>query len=106
MDFPVNALAEGRVLVPWEQRKYSNISKQDSSGNFFFLFHSFFLIRQFQPVSNQSLGANSKLTGPTMVTFGKLGGELAVQKPQQGGCIHPYDPHSWFRVKIALLLTS
>jgi len=31
MDFPVNALAEGRVLVPWEHRKYPNLTIQDSS---------------------------------------------------------------------------
>ncbi|KAF9531212.1 hypothetical protein CPB83DRAFT_849569 [Crepidotus variabilis] len=31
MDFPVNALAEGRVLVPWEHRVYPNMTKTDSS---------------------------------------------------------------------------
>ncbi|KAJ3514417.1 hypothetical protein NLJ89_g2388 [Agrocybe chaxingu] len=31
MDFPINALAEGRVLVPWEHRTYPNLTKQDSS---------------------------------------------------------------------------
>jgi len=31
MDFPINALAEGRVLVPWEHRTYPNLTVQDSS---------------------------------------------------------------------------
>ncbi|KAG6853198.1 hypothetical protein C0991_006187, partial [Blastosporella zonata] len=31
MDFPINAKAEGRVLVPWEHRKYPNLTHQDSS---------------------------------------------------------------------------
>ena len=32
MDFPVNALAESRVLVPWEHRMYSNMTTQNSTG--------------------------------------------------------------------------
>ncbi|KAF9484283.1 hypothetical protein BDN70DRAFT_903771 [Pholiota conissans] len=32
MDFPINAKAEGRVLVPWEHRMYPNLTLQDSSG--------------------------------------------------------------------------
>ncbi|KAG6844032.1 hypothetical protein H0H87_010444 [Tephrocybe sp. NHM501043] len=31
MDFPINAKAEGRVLVPWEHRKYPNLTHEDSS---------------------------------------------------------------------------
>ena len=31
MDLPVNAKAEGRVLVPWEHRVYPNMTKTDSS---------------------------------------------------------------------------
>ncbi|PPQ79009.1 hypothetical protein CVT25_002318 [Psilocybe cyanescens] len=31
MDFPINAKAEGRVLVPWEHRTYPNLTLQDSS---------------------------------------------------------------------------
>jgi hypothetical protein len=31
MDFPINAKAEGRVLVPWEHQKYPNMTEQDSS---------------------------------------------------------------------------
>ena len=31
MDFPVNAKAEGRVVVPWEHRAYPNMTVQDSS---------------------------------------------------------------------------
>ena len=34
MDLPVNARAEGRVLVPWEHRKYPNMTLQDSSRKF------------------------------------------------------------------------
>ncbi|TFK29423.1 capsular associated protein [Coprinopsis marcescibilis] len=32
MDFPINAKAEGRVLIPWEHQQYRNLTKQDSSG--------------------------------------------------------------------------
>ncbi|KAK0184518.1 capsular associated protein [Armillaria mellea] len=32
MDFPVNANAEGRVTVPWEHRKYTNLTNQDSTA--------------------------------------------------------------------------
>ncbi|KAG2006903.1 capsular associated protein [Coprinopsis cinerea AmutBmut pab1-1] len=32
MDFPINALAESRVLVPWEHQHYPNMTTQDSSG--------------------------------------------------------------------------
>lgn len=27
MDFPINAMAEGRILVPWEHRKYPNLTE-------------------------------------------------------------------------------
>lgn len=32
LDFPINAKAEGRILVPWEHQKYPNLTYQDSSG--------------------------------------------------------------------------
>ncbi|KAF8879824.1 glycosyltransferase family 90 protein [Infundibulicybe gibba] len=32
MDFPINAKAEGRVLVPWEHQTHLNLTKQDSSA--------------------------------------------------------------------------
>jgi hypothetical protein len=31
MDVPVNAKAEGRILVPWEHQQYPNMTEQDSS---------------------------------------------------------------------------
>ncbi|KIY72721.1 glycosyltransferase family 90 protein [Cylindrobasidium torrendii FP15055 ss-10] len=31
LDFPINARAEGRVVVPWEHRQYPNLTVQDSS---------------------------------------------------------------------------
>ncbi|KZT40170.1 capsular associated protein [Sistotremastrum suecicum HHB10207 ss-3] len=31
MDFPINAKAEGRILVPWEHQRYPNTTQQDSS---------------------------------------------------------------------------
>ena len=31
MDFPINAIAEGRILVPWEHTQYPNMTAQDSS---------------------------------------------------------------------------
>ncbi|BEJ13624.1 hypothetical protein CspHIS471_0307980 [Cutaneotrichosporon sp. HIS471] len=32
MDFPINEKAEGRILVPWEERLYSNLTKDASKG--------------------------------------------------------------------------
>ncbi|KZO99021.1 glycosyltransferase family 90 protein [Calocera viscosa TUFC12733] len=32
LDFPINAKAEGRILIPWEHVQYPNMTKQDSSG--------------------------------------------------------------------------
>ncbi|KAJ8496895.1 hypothetical protein ONZ45_g12270 [Pleurotus djamor] len=32
LDFPINAKAEGRVLVPWEHQRYPNLTKEDSSN--------------------------------------------------------------------------
>ncbi|EGO01338.1 glycosyltransferase family 90 protein [Serpula lacrymans var. lacrymans S7.3] len=34
MYFPVNAKAEGRVLVPWEHQNYPNLTEQDSTSEF------------------------------------------------------------------------
>jgi hypothetical protein len=31
MDFPINAKAEGRILIPWEHQHYPNMTQQDSS---------------------------------------------------------------------------
>lgn len=33
MDFPINAKAEGRVLVPWENQQYSNLTFESSGTN-------------------------------------------------------------------------
>lgn len=33
MDFPINAKAEGRVLVPWEYQQYSNLTFESSCMN-------------------------------------------------------------------------
>ena len=32
LDFPVNTMAEGRVLVPWEHQKYPNLTVQYTAG--------------------------------------------------------------------------
>jgi hypothetical protein len=32
MDFPINAKAEGRILVPWEHTQYPNMALQNSSA--------------------------------------------------------------------------
>jgi hypothetical protein len=32
MDFPINEKAEGRILVPWEQNKFANLSVDSSSS--------------------------------------------------------------------------
>jgi hypothetical protein len=34
LDFAINARSEGRVLVPWEYQKYSNLTRQESLGMF------------------------------------------------------------------------
>ena len=31
MDFPINAMAEGRILVPWEHRQYPNLTEGENS---------------------------------------------------------------------------
>ena len=33
MHFPVNTMAEGRVLVPWEHNKYPNLTVQYTEGS-------------------------------------------------------------------------
>lgn len=35
MDFPINEKAEGRILVPWEQNKYANLTVDSSSESSF-----------------------------------------------------------------------
>jgi len=42
MDFPINAKAEGRVLIPWEHRHFPNTTSQNSTGQldaFVLLYH-------------------------------------------------------------------
>jgi len=62
MDFPINALAEGRVLVPWEHRMYPNTTLQDTSGMYIF---PLFLtdILHFNQVALNPSWDTSKLTG-------------------------------------------
>lgn len=36
MDFPINGKAEGRILIPWEHKKYPSLSVQDTSGELMF----------------------------------------------------------------------
>ena len=33
LDFPVNTMAEGRVLVPWEHQQYPNLTVQYTAGS-------------------------------------------------------------------------
>ena len=33
LDFPVNTMAEGRVLIPWEHQKYPNLTVQYTAGS-------------------------------------------------------------------------
>jgi len=37
LDFPVNTMAEGRVLVPWEHQKNANLTVQYTAGSSFIL---------------------------------------------------------------------
>ena len=34
LDFPLNTMAEGRVLIPWEHQKYPNLTVQYTAGSF------------------------------------------------------------------------
>ena len=37
LEFPVNGMAEGRILVPWERRVGSNLTMQSNDGQWTFL---------------------------------------------------------------------
>jgi hypothetical protein len=60
MDLPVNARAEGRVLVPWEHRQYPNITNQDSSRKF--RYYDF----RYNPLENKSDGIEYMIEHPFM----------------------------------------
>lgn len=34
LEFPVNGMAEGRILVPWESRVRSNLTMQSNLGEY------------------------------------------------------------------------
>lgn len=71
MDFPINAKAEGRILVPWEHRTFPNISQQDSSGAQYNVV-TFFRLTFFQAVLRKCLGVNLYPIGVATETFGSL----------------------------------
>lgn len=82
MDFPINAKAEGRILVPWEHRKLYNVSINDPSCEFIQRLGSslpFLNIIFDQGISPHRLVANFKLTGKAKVPSGKPTVEPALQ---------------------------
>lgn len=70
MDFPINAKAEGRILVPWEHKMYPNTSQQDSSGSLRFSLPCYFAYSFAQVGSRVCLGANLCPIGEATVMFG------------------------------------
>ncbi|KAG6906663.1 hypothetical protein DXG01_012720, partial [Tephrocybe rancida] len=67
MYFPINAKAEGRVLVPWEHRKYPNLTLEDSSGQLRLR------ISSGPPLISISAGVETMLNGPFQPDWGNDG---------------------------------
>jgi hypothetical protein len=85
MDFPINSRAEGRVLVPWEHRRFPNLTLEDSSGKP--RLSSMYKPRSnisSQSVSKPCLMGRSAQTGAAQATSGMLGGAPAPQTPPPG----------------------
>lgn len=68
MDFPINAKAEGRVLVPWEHQTFPNLTLQDSSRT---LWYTLCLI--FQSMTYLTVGVEAMLGGPFRPDWGDDG---------------------------------
>lgn len=70
IDFPINAMAEGRILVPWEYRKYPNLT--DSASTMFLTTRSC-LMRAFMLQSSCRIYsvAFSHLTGEVKGMYGR-----------------------------------
>lgn len=79
MNFAINARAEGRVLVPWENRNYPNITRQQPPGisSGFFSLQSC-LIHRFQATFPFPTGGEEVVCGRLIVVF-------ALQTPQPDG---------------------
>lgn len=91
MDFPINAKAEGRVVVPWEHRQFPNLTRQDSSGEprpHSTLYPSFNVSHK--PESKPCSTGPSAQTGPVEAMSGKHGGAPARPMPLPDGSSPPY----------------
>jgi hypothetical protein len=107
MDFSINARAEGRVVVPWEHRRYPNLTHQDSSG-------------KPRPISSSNSSPNlppkpvskpcstgpSSQTGPAETMSGKPGDALAHPTPPPGGFSPPFAALSHTKSPTTSHLTS
>ena len=82
MDFPINAKAEGRVLVPWEHRSYPNLTVQNSSGEDIPCYAPGFLLPSSKLASKPCLTAHSALTGLMTVPFGTPGDAHVILQPR------------------------
>lgn len=83
MDFPINAKAEGRILVPWEHRMYPNMTQQNSSGVYIMSCSSTF--HQHDPLqlaSRPCLEASLFQIGAETAMFGKHTGGRAIPLPK------------------------
>lgn len=75
MDLPINTMAEGRILVPWEHRKYPNLT----TGK---LYRLSTLVRAAHICQTESLISSADDTaqiGEAKVTSGRLSGAHANQ---------------------------
>jgi hypothetical protein len=88
MDLPVNAKAESRVLVPWEQRNYKNLTVTDSSGLYnISLIHCANEITRFQAALQVFWVARMIGIGVMAVMSGKLGGVLVTLLRMHADCL-------------------
>ena len=70
MDFPINEKAEGRILVPWEEKLYHNLTV-DSTGALFQIWLGS-IADKVQTVSNTFSEESLYRIGVVMAMFGKL----------------------------------
>jgi hypothetical protein len=94
MAFPINARSEGRVLVPWEHRKYYNLTEQDSSG-MWYVDNGLYSCSSFtQGDLSLCLVKASLPTGEIRGTSGKLSVEHALRHHPLAGSSAPSATHS------------
>lgn len=90
MDFPINEKAEGRILVPWEEKLYSNLTADASRESFSIAHRS----ADEQWVSSTFSAANSSPIGKEMVMSGSHSDEPAIPPLKLDDCLAPSVPNS------------